>query len=276
MTFNYGVTWTMYKTNYNIYNSNTLDVTSMSHNGLYQTYLISNKNTYIYIGYFTANKWRIMYADNTLQFMEKFQTYTISDDFSNIIIYKPNYNIIQNYSLKKFLTVSRLFDNLNYTYNYNTNIATINPNISLNIDQLNIAFNNVLLYATTSNNLINNKLESIGLKILRIIYANIPNVIYPINLLNSYSILINNIINSTVSSSINNYIRQSQNQNQFMNAYIFTNQYYIDIQSINTMQIPQTLSNISLNMNLDNLSLEIPLQLSFYGITKNILIKINY
>ena len=61
-----------------------------------------------------------------------------------------------------------------------------------------------------------------------------------------------------------------------MNAYIFTNQYYIDVQSINTMQIPQTLSNISLNMNLDNLSLEIPLQLSFYGITKNILIKINY
>jgi hypothetical protein len=273
MSSDYGNTWTEYNTNYNIYNQNTLDVTTMSSNGLYQTYLISNKNTFVYIGYFTGNKWRTIYADDTLQFMEKFQTYCISDDFSNIILYKPNYNQIINVSLSSFLTVNKLFDNLNYTYNLN--IPTINPNISLNINRLDSAFDYVLLYATTSNNLINNKLESIGTKILRIIYANVPNVIYPISLLNSYSVLISNIVNNTISSSINNYIRAAQNQNQFMNAYIYTNQYYIDITSLNSNNIINS-ENIMINMNIDNLALEIPLQLTFYGITKNILLKINY
>jgi hypothetical protein len=34
--------------------------------------------------------------------------------------------------------------------------------------------------------------------------------------------------------------------------------------------------NIMINMNIDNLALVIPLQLTFYGITKTILLKINY
>jgi hypothetical protein len=89
MSSNYGRTWTLYKSNYNIYNVNRIDISTMSQSGLYQTYLISNKNTSIYMGYFANNKWNIMYSDDTLNNIKQYPTYCITDDYSNIILYIP-------------------------------------------------------------------------------------------------------------------------------------------------------------------------------------------
>ena len=275
MSFDYGNTWTLYKTNYNIFNLNTIDATTMSPYGLYQTYLVSNRNTNIFIGYFANNKWRFIYADDTLEYMEYYQTYNISDDFSNLILYKPNYGMIQNFPLTDSLTLNKLFTNLNYTYNFTTNTPKMNPNISLNINQLNIAFNNTILYATSTNNVVNNDIESLGAKILRIINANEPNIIYPLTLFNKYVIMINIVINNTLGNNINQYITEKQ----IMTPYTFTNQYINDINTINTSQV---LTTIQMNFNLDNLSLEIPLLINFSNllnntqITKKILLKIDY
>jgi hypothetical protein len=269
MSFDYGSTWVLYKTNYNIYNNNTLDVTTMSYSGLYQTYLVSNKNISIYIGYFINNKWKYMYTNEAVKVADQFQTYNISNNFSNIIIYKPNNNIIENYKLTNCLTLNKLFNNLTYNYNYDTN-SIINSNILLNIQKLNNAFNNVILYAKETTNIKNNMIENIGSKILRIINANNVDIdiIYP-PLFEKYSILINTIL----VNKINDYI--IQNKNQIIDSYKLTNQYLNDVQSLNTLQISD-LSNIPLNINIDNLSLEIPLQIVFSGIGKYILLQISY
>ena len=129
--------------------------------------------------------------------------------------------MIQNFPLINSLTLNKLFTNLNYIYNFITKTPTMNPNISLNINQLNTAFNNTILYATSANNIANNDTESLGAKILRIINANETNIIYPLTLFDKYTIMINTVINNTIGNNINQYITETQ----IMTPYTFTNQY---------------------------------------------------
>lgn len=271
MSSNYGRTWTLYKSNYNIYNVNRIDISTMSQSGLYQTYLISNKNTSIYMGYFANNKWNIMYSDDTLNNIEQYPTYCITDDYSNIILYIPNFNVMpKTYSLS-VITLNDLFNNLDYNYSIIQNTAIIDNNLSLHIQNFNSVLNYCTLYSTVSNNILFNTVESFGMKILRIINNKIPNAIYSTNLFNNYSIILNTIINNNLGSTINNLLSNTNIKQLFMTSYILTNKYIDD-----TNLTSQSLTTIQIGFNLDNLVFALPLQLSFSNNNINILLQISY
>jgi hypothetical protein len=243
----------------------------MSQSGLYQTYLISNKNTSIYMGYFANNKWNIMYSDDTLNNIKQYPTYCITDDYSNIILYIPNFNVMpKTYSLS-VITLNDLFNNLDYNYSIVQNTAIIDNNLSLHIQNFNSVLNYCTLYSTVSNNILFNTVESFGMKILRIINDKIPNAIYSTNLFNNYSIILNTIINNNLGSTINNLLSNTNIKQLFMTSYILTNKYIDD-----TNLTSQSLTTIQIGFNLDNLVFALPLQLSFSNNNINILLQINY
>ena len=272
MSSNYGRTWVLYKSNYNIYNTNRIDVSTMSQSGLYQTYLISNINASIYMGYFADNKWNIMYSNDTPNYSEQYPVYCITDDFNNIIFYKPKINDSNIYQyLQPAITLNNLFNSLSYNYSISQITSILDGNISLHIQNFNSVLNYCTLYSTIANNILFNTIESFGMKILRIINDKMLNAIHSNNLFKNYSIILNTIINNNLGYTINNLLSNTNTKQLFMTSYTLTNKYINDINFPN-----QSLTTVQINFNLDNLVFALPLQLSFSNYNINILLQISY
>jgi hypothetical protein len=287
MSSDYGATWTLYTTNYNIDNTLHIDTTTMSLSGTNQTYLILNNNPTILLSYFSYNKWLII--NSTDETKEITHHYDISEDFRFCILYKPNYggNVIFYPALS--YSISSLFNNLYYnTFIPATTIYTVQIDIN-ETSFLNALDSNIELYATTNNKNIFNTVDNFGSKILQIIFNQTSidetaQILYPNNLSpQQYNILLNTIIKNSLLQQIKYIFSLPNIQSTFMSNYMGTINYQNDIRYITTTQI-QNITNVSngpifLNFNLTNLSIEFPITLSYYNgtttLSKTILFTIN-